>query len=933
MLIRLSSTVTCLEIFFLNERGQPMVLKSLRSYLALLALLFVVFGCSVETQKARESFDNQALPEELSKLANQTMELSSFQNDIVARVQTENKNENLSVAVIDNGMDIAHPDLVAKYDYQIENGKIVGVGHDFMGDDNYPSAVLINPELFAFTAVEIKNGLIVRGNENVFKKMLALDAQFSKLFIEKLKADPILSQSLFAKITDKSFNVFGLYKFIISAKIAKGYFDPDTYKENKDAGKLLNLNFRQDVVSSTALQERSLYEAYYFLDKQAPWTFLTGSGMSDIFYSLTTVEHGDLMFKLITDTFNEFLGREELKAGIEKVVDFRLGRNHALNTVREDEVSSACNFLSEALEYHKRGTIAADPITHLIEQTVSERLSILDLNRAASDYPVLTLNQNSYFDALNSGITKIKIYGDAVQSIEKTASEQLDFKTYNRNLNTSLKAAKAFSELRASELQNLFNPNFKSEYTSLYRKHFFRSMHPYISSFSENESHGTHTSGIVAKQNANLRIYPIRITTRSALVTKQEKAQLLEKFATEFQAWLSRPVVARAIYRKLPKLVGITPVGPNAEPTTQSEREVFAKLLMQKLKTGMDVAFEENPLDFLFFRELEESFLHVAEKKIKVASISLGTEASNRIPQFKDLDPEIDLRTVFTFLNFEFVKFHLGEIISTKAKDTLFVVAAGNSKTWIDGKTHSALPVDMSSRFLKPFEDDTNYYAPNNHLVNILGVGSLSPDEDLSDFTNVLLGLKTNIIFAVGEDVLSPIKSTDLSPVLSVVNKKIPQLNQPVSVADTRMLPKLLELDIFAPLKDNDKAQAKISTYLSSGFNEVAASVSAFKRHLAMQYSDHREQFSGTSMATPAVAGVIGDLILKKAKNLKLGTTEIYTHPDFTPEILIKDLKATSTPLFPESPEYDLRKIDVRGKYDRGDKIQALELYLQSILN
>lgn len=904
----------------------------LKSHFSLLAFLLVFAGCSVETQKARESFDNQALPEELAKLANQSLELSSYQAQIVARIQSENKNENLAIAVIDNGMDIAHPDLVGKYDYQIENGKIAGVGHDFMGDDNFPSAVLINPELFAFTALEIKNGLIVRGPENVFKKMLNLDAQFSQLFMQKLKADPVLSQSLFGKVTEKSFNVFGLYKFTISAKQAKGYYDPETYKEYKDAGKLLNVNFRQDVVSSTALQERSLYEAYYFLDKQA-WTFATGNGMSDIFYSLNSVEHGDLMFKLINDTFNEFTGREELKAGIEKVVDFRLGRNHALNTVREDEISSACNFLSEALEYHKRGTIASDPITMLIAQTESERLSNLELHRKPTDYPVLTLNQNSYFEALDSGIAKIKIYGDAVNSIEKTASEQLDFKTYNRNLATYLKAAKAFSELRGPELKRLFEPNFKSDYTSLYRKHFFRAMHPYISGFSQDESHGTHTSGIVAKQNDNLRIYPIRITTRSALVTKQEKARLLEKFATEFQAWLARPVVSRAIYRKLPKLVGISPVGPNAEPTTQNEREAFAKLLMEKLKAGMDVAFEENPLDFLFFKELEESFLHVAKKKIKVASISLGTEINNRIPQFRDLDPEIDLRTVFTFLNYEFVKFHLGEIISTQAKDTLFVVAAGNSKTWIDGKTHSALPVDMSSRFLKPFEDEADYYAPNNHLVNILGVGSLSPDEDLSDFTNVLLGLKTNIIFAVGEDVLSPIKSTDLSPVLSVVNKKIPALSPPVGVGDTRMMPKFYELDIFAPLKDNDKAEGKISSYLSSGFSEVIASVSAFKQHLAMKYSDHREQFSGTSMATPAVAGVIGDLILKKAKNLKVGTLDIYNHPEFSPETLIKDLKATSTPLFPESPEYDLRKIDVRGKYDRGDKIQDLEVYLQSILN
>lgn len=906
---------------------------NLKSRMAFLALLFIFCGCSVETQKPRESFDSQTLPQELLKLANQTLELNSYQGDIISRLKSEKRNENLSIAVIDNGVDIAHPDLMSKLDYQIDNEKIVGVGHDFMGDDNFPSSVLINPELFAFTAFEIKNGLIVQGNENVFKKMLALDTQFSKLFLEKLKSHPILSQSLFAKINEKSFNIFGLYQFVISPKMAKDLFNPEKYTANLEARKLLKSTFRSDVVSSTALQEFSLNQIYYFLDQKADWSFAAATGKSNIFLSLNTIEHGDLMFNLIVETFKEFAGREELKSGIEKVVDFRLGRDHRLNTVREDEVSNACNFLSEALEYHKRGSLAADPITRLTESTVDEQLSNLDLLRAPGDYPVLQVNQNSYLESLNSSFEKIKIYGIAVTSIEKTAAEQLDLKTYNRNLNINLKAAKAFADLRADELKNIFQPDFKSSYSSLYRKHFFRSMHPYISSFSQSESHGTHTAGIVAKQNDNIRIYPIRITTRSALVTKQEKARLLEKFSAAFEAWLARPVVSRAIYRKLPKLVGITPAGPIAEPTNQDERQAFAKLLMQKLKTGMDVAFEENPLDFLFFKELEESFLHVAEKKIKVASISLGTEINNRIPQFKDLDPELDLRTVFTFLNYEFVKFHLGEIMATTAKDTLFVVAAGNSSTWIDGKTHSALPVDMSSRFLKPFEDNADYFAPNNHLVNVLGVGSLSPDEDLSDFTNVLLGLKTNIIFAVGEDVLSPIKSTDLSPVLSVVDKMIPSISPPVSLSDSRMVSQFFNLETFSSLKENDEASNKISNYLFNGFNQIFSSVSALKTHLAMKYSDHRERFSGTSMATPAVAGVMGDLILNKASRLNIATTEIYNHPEFTPEVLVKDLRMNSLPLFPESPENDLRKIDVRGKYERGDKIQELEKYLQSILN
>ena len=85
-------------------------------------------------------------------------------------------------------------------------------------------------------------------------------------------------------------------------------------------------------------------------------------------------------------------------------------------------------------------------------------------------------------------------------------------------------------------------------------------------------------------------------------------------------------------------------------------------------------------------------------------------------------------------------------------------------------------------------------------------------------------------------------------------------------------------------------------------------------------------------MATPAVAGFIADLALAKAKKQNLPTTELYNHPDFTPEKLIEDAFAVSTPLFEDATDIDLRKVDIRGKYDRGDRIQALDLKLDQIL-
>jgi hypothetical protein len=377
----------------------------------------------------------------------------------------------------------------------------------------------------------------------------------------------------------------------------------------------------------------------------------------------------------------------------------------------------------------------------------------------------------------------------------------------------------------------------------------------------------------------------------------------------------------------------MVPAG-STEPTNDAERLAFASAMMDSMNEAIDMAFESGSMDFIFFNELKQALQHVGEQKIKVANISLGAEQKNAIPSLADLNPEKDLPKVFDFLNFEFLKYQIGEILSTVSKGTLFVVAAGNSSTWVDGKSHSALPVDVTSRFLAPFENGKDLQAPNNHLTNVLGVGSLSPDEDLSDFTNVILGIKTPMIFAVGEDVLSPIKTTDLSPVVNLISKNVPQLlsELPVSPSDPRFLKLVKDTSTSPQVQTGDDMDGKIGGYYFAGVLNLDRVISVYATQLAFQYNDHREYLSGTSMATPAVVGTIGDLIVTKAKMLGLTPDQVYDHPEMTPAMLIQNLQSTGQPLFPESPEYPFKKIDVRGKYDRGDKVQKLEQKLQDIL-
>lgn len=897
-------------------------------FVYLLALLFVV-GCSVETQKGRESFDTHNLPPQLAKLANQTIELRPLKNEIIARVQQDQNLFTLPVAVIDNGVDLAHPDLISKYTFKVQNNEIVGAGHDFMGDDEFSSSALINPEVFAFTASTIKNGLIVVGDRNPFEKMMELDAAVVTAMLKKIKADPVLSKSLFARLDKGSFNSFGLFR-LVNDETAKNIFNPQTYIDTKAEGKLFGVDFRAQAASNEVLAKAwTLPQVYLFLDHPIQ-QLSPGSGYSNIFSYLNGIEHADVFVQKVKEVFNESAEAQELKTGIERLVEFRAQREHGPTVDRPAIADSASTFLSKAVEYHKQGITAKDPILGLQWSTLQSHLYKADLFRKPTDFPQIVVNPDTVNDAVKNNLRTFEEYREVLIQVPMSAQEKFALRAFNKTANDNYRVVSSYLTLRGEELKKLYDPNFHSSYTSLLRKYFFRNQHPYLSGMSEDESHGTHVSGIIVKQNEALRIYPVRVTTRSALVTKTEHVRMIAQYKAEFHKWLQTPVVAKAIFHKLGKML---PAG-YTEPTTADERAKFSAVLMESMNEAIDMGFEAGSLDFIFFDELKQALRHVGQQKLKIANISLGAENNNEIPRLADIDPEKDLPKVFNFLNFEFVKFQFGEILSTEAKGTLFVVAAGNSSTWVDGKSHSALPVDVTSRFLAPFENGKDLVVPNNHLTNVLGVGSLNPDEDLSNFTNVILGMKTPMIFAVGEKILSPIKMTDLSPALSFIKSRITPITGkiPVMPNDSRFTDKVKERAEYAALKDDSEAASKISNNFIAAMSQLDSILSVYSTQLAMQYSDHREYYNGTSMATPAVVGTIGDKVIQKALALGLKPDQVYDHPEMTPAHLIQMIRDSGTPVFPESPEYPFKKIDVRGKYERGTKIQQLELKLKEIL-
>ena len=105
---------------------------------------------------------------------------------------------------------------------------------------------------------------------------------------------------------------------------------------------------------------------------------------------------------------------------------------------------------------------------------------------------------------------------------------------------------------------------------------------------------------------------------------------------------------------------------------------------------------------------------------------------------------------------------------------------------------------------------------------------------------------------------------------------------------DQRLKDEVTKLPEFSKIADDSDKAYKIDNIVYYGFSLVNDTNNKLRRYLSLKYSNHRAKMSGTSMATPAVAGYMGDIVLKKAAKLGTKTTEIYDDPEFAPYLLIE---------------------------------------------
>jgi len=851
--------------------------------------LFFLPGCKLDQQSPKELFADGKLPRSLERIANQRRELD--EERIVKRMALDAQNRRIVVGgVIDNGVDLAHPFLMDRLVYRVENGRVVGAGFDAMGEDGFASANLIDPKLFAYTAESIKDGKIVHPQNDPNPDPLGALAQHQREFFEILKKNIAAEPSLAGTIIEQKLQINSfLFTDLIKRKtIYQSVLNqtPAQQAERNLARLPLNLQNLSD------RQKENLN-----LSKMIAYRFLYENWRPDASESRSSVlADGIDLFQVYPDflrvafkSYEELDLKHQISERLKKVGQFN-AQLSGTSVSESTAVDTGQKIVDAALGYKLGGAYHRHPLAAFLHSIRSSTL--LRLLAQAESFPEqpIKLTRQSFEETLsellNEAERRLRQEINEMKASDSIALERLRQlqrqQAWIRNVLEKQLASIPDQALIENRADRLPRNNSLDRY-------LLRTSHPYLNSSSNTTSHGTHVSGTIAIQHPDIRIEAIRVVTSSSNKSKEGLLNAQAEVRRQMKEWLLEPLVFRAFESRMKSFVtSVRRKEPNIQPTELVERFLASHSAVINSFT------ESNALTLDFFDQIMRGIEYSGEKKLKVVNMSLGMETKAPVTNSTGgSDRLAKMAQDFQFLFFEMMKYRVAKQMTDKAQGTLFVIAAGNSGIWVDAYAKSALPVDVSSPWLREFETDQQK-APNNHVKNLLGVGSIPPSADrLSHFTNLIIGSSVPVVFAVGEDVTSTIKTTDVSFLSSLASTRLPNVGLFSKVNSSQT-----EKEIENAGANRTKPEASRALQRSIFFQNLT---DAAAKNLALnaftRQTSHLGQMTGTSMATPNVAGMLLADFQSKIGLAGIDYEAAYSDPRFTPENLIEAMMRKTTPL------------------------------------
>jgi subtilisin family serine protease len=886
-----------------------------------LALIVLLGGCLfTSSQRADENFTDGKMPATLEKFANYRQ--SHKYRDKISKIIAEKEQSpqfQVRVAVIDGGTEIYHPDLIQKIAWRnSESNKSALVGYDFMGRDAIPTPDRIVPDYFAYGSKGIIDGKIEEAPENPLELMASHNVSFMSELLRELKNSKELEGSLFAeKFNINSMSVFSAQLFLMS-------FDLEKYRENEEKKTLLSKDLlNKDLSGWKQFRKYSnLDQQIYYILMKSNWKMGTLFGFPDstspsLFHQ---IQNADIFYNLVHRVMNQFAEKKDYEKAVNNFVTFIKARELSHSEHKAVKKQGLMR-LTTALEYilfPKNSTYTVNQFAEILESEIAaedlEKNGFyppnyqIDLRRIQTEITELQSDFQKFigFEAeLEPKLIGLKLLKTAQRIKMHLPAFGFLYQQYLSLYNLPeliLKAIQGVATQSRYELQNgniaglILKPKGVSEKIaeSEFRNYLIELNHPYYSGDSSSHSHGTHTAGIIAIDNPHAEIVPIRVTAESTSLSEFTLSQLKTKYKTEFAIWLKYPVVFRSLknmYAKdLPQL--------NWQDESDSGKNTIVKYLMQTWSDEIDNQIDNSSLDHLFMDDVIQAIEFCGKYKIKVANVSMGTKYEIPVESLS-ADPEDTFNENTTkFLEFEFYKWKLAETIKTKAPYTLFVTALGNESNWVNGKSRSALPVDLSSPFLKKAEEELSLQAPNNHVSDqILGVISANSENELSSYTNIIIdNPELHQILYLGENVLSSIRIFDQDGFEQLKNQYLGFIKTSTNLPTSgEWLEPFLEKEklINSLYEDQTKNKSRAMDRLGDRIENFTQLTEKILYDLYIQNKVPFGRMSGTSMATPGVVRRITYLLAEVAKNKGIRSDlEIYENSDFSPAKVIALVKS-----------------------------------------
>lgn len=795
-------------------------------------------ACLTERQKPHEIFVDGQFPEKLRQIANPEP-LGSHKAD----------EENLVVAVIDNGTDYNHEDLRDRIAYDYEDGRITGAGIDIFGDDNWAAPTLVRGDFYAITARSISDGRIEAGEMTPEEFLEGINKKFADVFFKALKKDSRFQNSLYEKLSPNNFSIYGALNI---RSMLQGWLKAKSEKRPKLGAQKPRNNepFYEHGLSSIALN----------VVYRSEWK-MTARGTPSVFPEILPflknnrafmkflLKHIDLALELeyngltLIQSIDQYADYDAAQKGFKSLDNILLAA---------PDYATAHYFLTRPDSYSEQNPLKTF-VQYICSSLTDTQLN--SLKAMSQEEGVKWLSEK--FAPYNERIKKVIEY--RIDSEAVTPNQKAHARRYQRRwpqLSQSLSAtfSDQWESFKTCQVKYNNQAHKKRALDILNGRY-----NPFAGGGHDTVSHGTHVAGIVAAQHPDISIFPVRVMTSSLKANPDSDKKMKEKHLQEFFHWLNLPPIQSWIAERFVKNGWMG----------EYNKEAFFDLYKEYVERN----FSNQTITYYFVDELSQAIKEVGQRGLKVANISLGDKLEDT-PNSGELLQEDQIDETFRYIEFEFFKNKIAQMAHTHARDTLFVVAAGNGNDWIDGDSRSGLPCDISSPGFAPH--DPNKELIQNKVENILCVGSIKEDEKLSSFMTLPIDRELPFVLSFGESVYSTVKTSDCR---GAKQKNYQKFGDPPVMGffepDEEFIEMLKSFDYKA---EDLKDEKKVAQIFYRDFSMLEAYIAYGHRTLEFTTcmdQPARARMTGTSMASPAVAGYIAQWILESPSRRHLSPKEL----------------------------------------------------------